>query len=341
MNPSFSRIRKPVKRQSSERYLLMTLLSFAASVSLTRLFLQLTGYPQLGGGTLHIAHLLWGGLLLFVAALLPLILANRWAYDVGALLAGLGVGLFIDEVGKFITQSNDYFYPPAAPIIYAFFLITVLVYLRVRRPASDDPRTELYNVLDTIEEVLDRDLDKLERSRLEDRLVRIQKQTDFPELARLAKELNQFIDSREVQIVPKVIPWYERAINHTTKIANQYIDRVKLRAVLILGLWTMGLVAMWNLVILLFKSVQIDSMRLAVQQMTLASPVAASAGGFWFIARVILECSVGLALLAGGLLILLRNSSLDKYQGGSALEQNRPLVETWRCAQPRDYQKGH
>jgi len=34
-------------------------------------------------------------------------------------------------------------------------------------------------------------------------------------------------------------------------------------------------------------------------------------------------------------------SSLDKSQGGSALEQNRPLVETWRCAQPRDYPTGH
>ncbi len=113
-----------VRRDSAERYLSVVLLSFAASVSLTRLFLSLTGYPQIGGGELHIAHALWGGLLLFIAALLPLIIANRWVFGTSATLAGIGVGLFIDEVGKFITQRNDYFYPAAAPIIYTFFLLT-------------------------------------------------------------------------------------------------------------------------------------------------------------------------------------------------------------------------
>jgi len=34
--------------------------------------------PQLAAGDLHIAHVLWGGLLLFAASLLPLVLANRW-----------------------------------------------------------------------------------------------------------------------------------------------------------------------------------------------------------------------------------------------------------------------
>ena len=46
---------------------------------------------------LHIAHALWGGLLLFVAVLLPLALANRWAIKASALLSGIGIGLFIDE----------------------------------------------------------------------------------------------------------------------------------------------------------------------------------------------------------------------------------------------------
>ena len=83
---------------------------------------------------LHIAHALWGGLLLFVAVILPLALANRWAIQVSAFLSGIGIGLFIDEVGKFITQTNDYFFPPAMPLIYGVFLLTVLVYLSFRRP---------------------------------------------------------------------------------------------------------------------------------------------------------------------------------------------------------------
>ena len=71
-------------------------------------FLNLTGYPKVGNGELHIAHVLWDGLLLFVASLLSLLFANRRAYTAGALSAGVEVGLFIDEMGKFITQNNDY-----------------------------------------------------------------------------------------------------------------------------------------------------------------------------------------------------------------------------------------
>jgi hypothetical protein len=44
-----------------------------------------------------------------------------------ALLSGVGLGLFIDEVGKFITSNNNYFFPLAAPIIYLAFLLTVAV----------------------------------------------------------------------------------------------------------------------------------------------------------------------------------------------------------------------
>src|SRR5664279_4916411 len=150
-----SRFRSPVKRQGAERYLLFTLVSFAASVVLTRLYLELTGFPQLGNGVLHIAHVLWGGLLLFIAALLPTLIANRWVYTLDAILGGIGVGLFIDEVGKFITQNNNYFFPFAAPIIYTFFLLIVLVYLQIRRPSKHDSRSELYHALDQIMELIE------------------------------------------------------------------------------------------------------------------------------------------------------------------------------------------
>src|SRR5215217_5695886 len=185
MQNSIKRIRKPVKRGDAEQYLVITLLGFAASVILIRLFLELTGYPQVGGSELHIAHMLWGGLLLFAASLLPLVLANRWVYKVGALLAGFGVELFIDEVGKFITQKNDYFYPAAAPIIYAFFLLTVLLYLQVRRPRPSDGRSELYYALDKFEEVLDHDLDAQERADLDARLYWVNRQVTDADTARL------------------------------------------------------------------------------------------------------------------------------------------------------------
>ena len=155
--PDRYRVRTPVRRQGADTFLLITLLSFAASVAVTRLFLTLTGYPQIGGGGIHIAHVLWGGLLLFVAALLPLIFANRWVYTVGAVLAGAGSVCSLMRSASSSPRANDYFYPGAAPIIYAFFLLTVLLYLQIRRPPSLDPRAELYRALEGLEEVLDRD----------------------------------------------------------------------------------------------------------------------------------------------------------------------------------------
>ena len=92
--------RSPVIREYANEYLLISLVAFAITVIFIRAFLHFMGYPQIGGDILHIAHALWGGLLLFIAVLLPMILNNLWATKTSALLSGIGIGLFIDEVGK-------------------------------------------------------------------------------------------------------------------------------------------------------------------------------------------------------------------------------------------------
>jgi hypothetical protein len=49
-------------------------------------------------------------------------------------------------------------------------LLTVLFYLQVRRPSAHNARTELYQALDTFQEVLDHDLNAHERGDLDARL---------------------------------------------------------------------------------------------------------------------------------------------------------------------------
>lgn len=96
-------------------------------------YLMLTGYPQIGNETLHIAHVLWGGLLMTVA-LFILLLKDKPNKLLAALLGGIGFGFFIDEIGKFITQDNDYFYKPSVALIYiAFLLIWFLCRLLIVR----------------------------------------------------------------------------------------------------------------------------------------------------------------------------------------------------------------
>lgn len=88
--------------------------------------LWLTHYPQLGGHGLHIAHLLWGGLFMVAALAILLSLLGRRARQVAALVAGVGFGFFIDELGKFITADNNYFFKPAAGLIYLIFIALYL-----------------------------------------------------------------------------------------------------------------------------------------------------------------------------------------------------------------------
>jgi len=239
-----SRIRRPVRREGVELYLLLMLLSFGGSVALTRLLLELTGYPQLGSGGIHIAHVLWGGLLLYLAALLPLILANRWVYVLGAVLGGVGVGLFIDEVGKFITQTNDYFEPLAAPIIYAFFLLSVLLYFRVSRPVARDPRAELYQVLEAMEEVLDHDLDAQERQELEQRLTRVSQDDRHPAFSRLAGELLEFLRSDQLRLASQTPGRLQRWLQRLSRFEERWLTRPRLRAGLAGGLAALG--AYWS-----------------------------------------------------------------------------------------------
>jgi hypothetical protein len=189
MSNNHKKIRSAVKCDQAENYLLTSLVAFGVTVIITRVFLQLTGYPQIGDSVLHIAHALWGGLLLFIAVLIPLALANRWAIQVSALLGGIGIGLFIDEVGKFITQTNDYFYPPALSLIYGFFLLSILVYLYFRRSRQENPRAAMYHVLEGLQDALDGDLDAAEADRIEAQLV-IAKGSDQEEILSLATAIN-------------------------------------------------------------------------------------------------------------------------------------------------------
>lgn len=301
MNRVYHAIRKPVRRPGADTNLLITLLSFALSVSLTRLFLELSGYPQLGGGSLHIAHVLWGGLLLFVAALLPIIFANRWIYRLVSVLAGLGVGLFIDEVGKFITQNNDYFYPPAAPIIYAFFLICVLVYLRINRQPVRQARTELYFTLEMMEEVLDHDLDTHEREAIVMRLNYVNAQKDQPDLARLAGELLDFFKGEHIYIAPTPPDYWKKLESWLQRLEDRFLDRKRYCTVLALGLTAMGLFAASASTSVLITVIPSTYLQATSSSLTTMSRYVSS---FWYTGLQVVQGIIGLVLLTSAAWLL-------------------------------------
>jgi hypothetical protein len=150
--------------------MIIVLVSCALTIALTRLFLVLTGYPQIGGSTFHLAHALWGGLALFIAGIMALVVENRGAAVIVALLTGIGFGLFVDEVGKFITQKNDYFFPLAAPIIYASLLLILVFTELARRYQLRSPRAHLLAVISLSQTIADGTVTRTEITAMENHI---------------------------------------------------------------------------------------------------------------------------------------------------------------------------
>jgi hypothetical protein len=107
-------------------YIESLLISAVATILSIRFYLEFTGYPKIGGGGLHIAHMLWGGLLMLSAIFILLLFLNRPFLHLAAIIGGVGFGTFIDELGKFITNDNNYFFQPTSAIIYLIFVVLFL-----------------------------------------------------------------------------------------------------------------------------------------------------------------------------------------------------------------------
>jgi len=141
------------------------MISAVCSIIGIRVYLALLDYPKVGGSGLHIAHMLWGGMLMFLALVALLAFLNKEAKNFASVVGGFGFGLFIDELGKFITSDNNYFFEPAIALIYVLFMALFLLYRLLEKTLSATPKDYAVNALEVMKEVVLYDLDEQEKSR--------------------------------------------------------------------------------------------------------------------------------------------------------------------------------
>jgi hypothetical protein len=189
-----------------------------------RALLALSSYPQLGGNGLHIAHMLWGGLLMLAALLLVIGFLDRPVLHLATIVGGLGFGTFVDEIGKFVTSDNDYFFRPAVALIYVMFIVIFLVARTLAGRSELEPRESLGNALDRLEMVFDRPIEEGDRATI------VQLLNDAEPRSSLAPLLRRYVaglpsqaesDDAEEWIDRHIVggydallakPWFERAV---------------------------------------------------------------------------------------------------------------------------------
>jgi hypothetical protein len=114
-------------------------------------------------------------------------LGNRTRLS-AALIGGIGFGTFIDEIGKFITRDNDYFFQPSISLIYITFVLIYLAFrdLQLRRKISSEEY--LVNAINDFEEAIINDLQPEERDRALRYLGAITEKRPDTELAALIEQ---------------------------------------------------------------------------------------------------------------------------------------------------------
>jgi hypothetical protein len=147
-------------------------------------FLAATGYPRIGANGIHIAHMLWGGLLMLLAVMLLLSFLDRSIQQAAAVIAGLGFGTFIDEIGKFVTADNNYFYRPAVSLAYGLLVVAFLVARAFVGQHRTTEHEALANALSMLGAAPDGPLEPEDRARIERVLDLVEPKSTRARLAR-------------------------------------------------------------------------------------------------------------------------------------------------------------
>ncbi len=199
-----------VRDLSSPIFTEIWLVAAVTTILGTRLYLAITGYPQVGGSTLHIAHMLWGGLAMVIAFGVLLIMASAVWKPTAALIGGFGFGLFIDEVGKFITKDNDYFYRPAIAVMYAVLVILFLLARSIDRFDRIKPGERVLYATQCLDEYT---IGRLDEEGRQAGLMHLQESGIDTDYTRSLRELLEGLELPDREETSRLVTWRDRMAN--------------------------------------------------------------------------------------------------------------------------------
>jgi hypothetical protein len=241
---------KLIKRQNASGLILTMMMWGVASVLVTRAYLKLFNYPMLAFGKWHIAHVLLGGIIMLGAMITELAFEGSRVRKTGAIVFGIGWGLFVDETGKYLTKDNNYFFRPAILIIYVSFVIIFLVYRWLERAKVSDVRSQIYWLTEKINDALGGGISGSEKKRM---------------LAAANNLLTKNLDKQELSITSglkmsiaklAVEPEEKKMTvgKWLSKLLHQTYNRIFRRKVVVVGLWVYSIyfsaVKIWEIVMI-------------------------------------------------------------------------------------------
>lgn len=178
------------RQELASSYVLTAIVFGVLSILGTRLFLQITDYPSIGNEVWHLSHTIWGGIVMCIGMFMAISFYGRRSMRIACAVFGTGMGMFFDEIGKFVTRDNNYFFKPTSMMIYVIFLLLIGVHRLLNRRGSESGVHLFYHVLDRLGDLAENDLDSREQKRLVEVVGMLKKRAD-DELSAFSHELEK------------------------------------------------------------------------------------------------------------------------------------------------------
>ena len=168
----------------------------------------------------------------------------------------------------------------------------------------------LYGILETLQEVLDRDLSTQERDQILQKLSALKEENHIPAYLVLIEGLQKILCKEKLLLVPHQPDFFERSVLRVQEWENKLLSRKTFRAVLILGAVLWGFYAIAYPLLSLHFSLHRVPLPKIVQQLVNNQLLTdfGIQGLLYF--RVYSEVSVGIVLLFAAILFLLKKDKV-------------------------------